>query len=201
MSLFLPSLLNFIVQKTPSKMTLDIYVNTALFRLCAFQSIYFTSFRRHQGKKIACMLTQVSTVRSCRMAVQAVSGAVTPLLWGMHTNALFHCESLYAQAMWQLAFSGAYKGTTEWESCLSQWVCSLSANWVLGFLCALSFNIVPACRRRVAGLCIVSRLRVILVQLIGEASPEDEERLFTMDDCHSHRKPVHTYSSYAYYRV
>lgn len=56
----------------------------------------------------------------------------------------------------------------------------MSANWVLGILCALSFNIVLACRRRrVAGLYIVSRLRVMLVQLIGEASPEDEERLFT----------------------
>lgn len=77
----------------------------------------------------------------------------------------------------------------------------MSANWVLGLLCALSFNIIPACRRRrVAGLYIVSRLRVMLVQLIGEASPEDEERLFNMDDCYSHRKPVHTYSSYAYYR-
>lgn len=77
----------------------------------------------------------------------------------------------------------------------------MSANLVLGSLCALSFNVVPACRRRrVAGLYIVSRLRVMPAQFIGEASPEDEEGLFTMDDCHSHRKPVHTYSSYAYYR-
>lgn len=118
------------------------------------------------------MLTQVSTVRSCRMAVQAVSGVLTQLLWGMHTNTLFHCVILYAQAMWPLAFSGAYKGTAEWENCLSQWVCSLSANWVLGLLCALSFNIIPACRRRrVAGLYIVSRLRVMLVQLIWEGFP------------------------------
>lgn len=64
---------------------------------------------------------------------------------------------------------------------------------MLDLLCALSFNIVLACRRRVAGLYILSRLRVMLVQLIGKASPEDEERQFTMDDCHSHRKPVHAF--------
>lgn len=197
---FFSLLLCFLVQKAPSKMTLDIYVNTALFWLYAFQSIYFTSFKRHQGKKIACMLTQFCTVRSCRMAVQAVSGVLTQLLWGVHTNALFHCLILYAQAMWPLAFSGAFKGTAEWEkNCLSRWVCPLSANWVLGWLCALSFNIVPACRRRrVAGTVHRGRLRVMLVQFIGEASPEEEERLFTMGDCRSHRKPVHTYSSYAY---
>lgn len=192
---FLPLLLCFIVQKTPSKMTLDIYVNTAIFWLHIFQSIYFTSFRRHEGKKIACMLPRVSTVRSCRMAVQALSGVLTQLLWELHSNALFHCVILYAQAMWQMAFSGAYNGTAEWEkNCLSLWGCSFSANWVFGLLCALSFNIVLACRRRrMAGLYIVSRLRVMLVQLMEETSPEDEERLFTMDDCHSHRKPVHTF--------
>lgn len=44
-----------------------------------------------------------------------------------------------------------------------------------------------------AELYVESWLRVVLVKLIGEASPEDEERLFTMDDCHTHRKPVHTF--------
>lgn len=123
----------FIVQKTPSKMTFDIYVNTVLFWLCAFQSIYFTSFKRHQGKKTTCMLAQVSTVRSCRMAVQAASGELTQLLWGMHSNTFFYCVILYAQAMWQLAFSGAYKGTAEGEkSCLSLRVCSLSCKLDVG---------------------------------------------------------------------
>lgn len=65
---------------------------------------------------------------------------------------------------------------------------------MLGLLCVLSFNVVSACRRRrVAELYVESWLRVVLVKLIGEASPEDEERLFTMDDCHTHRKPVHTF--------
>lgn len=43
-----------------------------------------------------------------------------------------------------------------------------------------------------AGLYTVSRLRVVLVQLTGGASPQGEERLFTVDECHPHRKPVHT---------
>lgn len=130
---FFPLFLCFIVQKTPSKMTFDIYVNTALFWLCAFQSIYFTSFKRHQGKKTTCMLAQVSTVRSCRMAVQAASGELTQLLWGMHSNTFFYCVILYAQAMWQLAFSGAYKGTAEGEkNCLSLRVCSLSCKLDVG---------------------------------------------------------------------
>lgn len=45
------------------------------------------------------MLVEVSTVRSCKRAVQAVSVVLTPLLWGMHANMRFHWVILYAQAM------------------------------------------------------------------------------------------------------
>lgn len=50
----------------------------------------------------------------------------------------------------------------------------------------------PAERREVAGLYVVSRLRVVLVQLVRGASPGDEERLFTMEDGCSCKKPLHT---------
>lgn len=37
------------------------------------------------------VLVEVSTVRSCKMAIQAVSVAFTQLLWGMHSNVLLCC--------------------------------------------------------------------------------------------------------------
>jgi len=68
------------------------------------------------------MLVEVSTVRNRKMAIQAVPVVLTQLLWGMHSNVLFHCVILCAWATQQAASSGTYWGTAEWErNSLSLW--------------------------------------------------------------------------------
>lgn len=57
------------------------------------------SKERHQDKKTAYMLVEVFTVRSCEMAIQAVSVVLTQLPQGMHSDVLPHCVILYAWAM------------------------------------------------------------------------------------------------------
>lgn len=135
------------------------------------------------------MLVEVSTVRSCKMAIRAVSVVLT--LWGMHSNALFYCDPICLGNVTSGIFWSLLRDSRE-ERLVSV-DCSLSANCILCLPCALFFNIVLAHeRRRVAGLYVVSRLRAVLVQLIRTASPKDKERLFTMVDCCSCKKPVHT---------
>lgn len=73
------------------------YKHSSVLTLCfSKHHLYPLLKERHQDKKIAYMLVEVSTVRSCKMAIQAVSVALTQLPWGMHSDVLPHCVILYA---------------------------------------------------------------------------------------------------------
>lgn len=100
----------------------------------------------------AYMLVEVSTVRSCKMAIQAVSVVLT--LWGMHSNAPFYCDpiclgNVTSGIFWSLLEDGR-------EERLVSVDCSLSANWVLCLPCALFFNIVLAHRKEKSSRTVCS---------------------------------------------
>lgn len=71
--------------------------------------------------------------------------------------------------------------------------CSLSENWVLCLPCAPSFNIVPAGRKEESSTTVCSEEVESSAGATHRGSfPDDKERLFTTDGCHSCKKPVHT---------
>lgn len=98
------------------------------------------------------MLVEVSTVRSCKMAIRAVSVALT--LWGMHSNALFYCDPICLGNVTSGIFWSLLRDSRE-ERLVSV-DCSLSANCILCLPCALFFNIVLAHRKEKSSRTVCS---------------------------------------------